>query len=333
MNLKINKILGILAIFTIGLYQSSLWAQGSSWNPFDIKNRSGHWLDSVKNSIKNLEGDTVSLSKDTFIDSQFTEEDEGLSGRVLPVSILEEGDKSPFSFKRSEANAGEWEPMTELPKSSRGDADMLFVVLVLLTISAGALIALHRNFVLQVFKSIVSSTHLGILHRSKNTSISSSMYLFYGLFCFSAGVFLYLILDTLQMNHWEEGFLLLFFCVLFVTITYVAKHFLLRFIAWSFEIEKTVSEYLFTIAVFNSALGIVLLPFLVMLAFGPEEMMIYIVYGTLVLFGIMLLWRQVRVMLVSLHKVLPFAFHFFIYLCAVEIAPVLLLLVLLRIAI
>ena len=96
--------------------------------------------------------------------------------------------------------------------------------------------------------------------------------------------------------------------------------------------EKLMDEYNFIISVFNSATGLILIPFIAMLAFGPLEWVYSITVFGLGFLAVLLAIRQFRVMITALNKVLPIAFHFFIYLCAVEIAPVLLLVSLYRLA-
>jgi hypothetical protein len=313
-----------------------LCAQQKNWNPFDLRNRTYQWVDSVRLSMESsntidflieLEADVV------YIKSKTESNVESQTVFQVVQSIEPEEIENPFTINRSKEDDFEWEAMANLSKIERNDADLLFVVIILLSVIAGALVALYRTFILQVFKSLTKWNYLKILYRSADAQSYSRITAFYILFFASAGLFLYLILDFLNLSYWEEGFLLLFFCIVLVALIYIIKHVTLKFIGWVFQIDRSLDQYSFTISVFNVGLGLILIPFSAFIAFGPESLKHYFIYCALFFISIALVWRQIRMLIFALNKVIPFAFHFFIYLCAVEIAPVLLLLSIFKLAI
>ncbi len=314
----------------------TLSAQQKSWNPFDISNRTHEWVDSVKQSIEISNTNEISINYESeFEDSASNMESIIGSETVIQVvqSSEPEENENPFTINRSTEEDFEWEPMGNIPKIDRNDADLLFVIIILLSVIAGALVALYRTFILQVFKSLTKWNYLNILYRSANAQSYSRITAFYILFFASAGLFLYLILDFLNLSYWEEGFLLLFFCMFLVALIYILKHITLKFIGWVFQIDRSLDQYSFTISVFNVGLGLILIPFSAFIAFGPESLKHYFIYCALFFLTIAFVWRQIRMLIFALNKVIPFAFHFFIYLCAVEIAPVLLLVSIFKLAI
>lgn len=307
--------------------------QAPSWSPFDLRNRSSEWVDSVWRAHQpdrsKPAGDTASVRPDTTVERKAGSK-EAVKLLVSAQEVSQDSADNPFDMTRSDPTDYEWQPMEALPEAERTDADLLFMVMVLLIVIAGALVALHRLFVIQIFKALTRSNHLNILYRSQNTQMLYNRLLFYGFFFLSGGLFLYLALDFLNLDYWERGFLLLVFCILLLGLIYGLKHLVLRCIGWVFQVEKLMDEYSFIISVFNAALGLLLIPVAAMLAFGPDKAMAASTVAGLLLFAGLLLLRQFRVAVATLNKVLPFAFHFFIYLCAVEIAPVLLLVGLFR---
>jgi hypothetical protein len=302
--------------------------QSPSWSPFDLRNRSSEWVDSVwrahRPNVIPPVGDAGTAGPDTAVERK-GESREAVKILVSTQEVSRDSAANPFDMTRSDPTDYEWQPMEALPEAERTDADLLFMVMVLLIVIAGALVALHRLFVIQIFKALTRSNHLNILYRSQNTQMLYNRLLFYGFFFLSGGLFLYLALDFLNLDYWESGFLLLLFCVLLVGLIYGLKHLVLRFIGWVFQVEKLMDEYSFIISIFNAALGLLLIPVAAMLAFGPDKAIAASTMAGLLLFAGLLLLRQFRVAVATLNKVLPFAFHFFVYLCAVEIAPVLLL--------
>ncbi len=108
-------------------------------------------------------------------------------------------------------------------------------------------------------------------------------------------------------------------------LVYVGKFLVLKTLGWILRISKATDAYLFTVFMVNKIIGIFLLPVLLCLAFPYPGFLQVII--TLSLFVLALLWgyrfllsyRAVRTEI----RINPF--HFFLYLCAFEIAPLLLI--------
>jgi hypothetical protein len=313
------------------LIQTYLQGQAAVWNPFDIRNRSQHWVDSMR-AIVQVQGATMAVGSDS--DTLPDDAPDPLVSMV-PKTVAEDTvipDGNPFDMTRSDQTSFDWEPVVETDSSARNDADLLFILIIMLMVVASALVALYRGYIWQVFKGLSRTNHLNILYRSQNSQMVFQRMMFHGFFCLSGGLFLYLILGFLKLDYWEEGFSLWIFCSLLLFAIYLLKSTLLRFLGWVFNMDKVMDEYNFIISVFNSAAGLILIPFIAMLAFGPVSWMQTIAVSGVALLAVLLVLRQFRVAIATLSKVLPIAFHFFIYLCAVEIAPVLLLASLYRLA-
>jgi hypothetical protein len=98
----------------------------------------------------------------------------------------------------------------------------------------------------------------------------------------------------------------------------------LKIAGWVFGIQEAADAYIFIVFITNKMIGILLLPLLILLAFSKAE--IYTVSITvswcllagLYLYRIILTYSAIRNQI----KVNPF--HFFLYFCAFEIAPLLL---------
>ncbi len=313
------------------LIQTHLQGQAGVWNPFDIRNRSQQWVDSM-HSVAHAQGSILSVIADT--DTLPTEAPDTLMA-MRPKAVAEDtalSDGNPFDMTRSDQTSLDWEPVVETDSSARTDADLLFILIIMLMVGASALVALYRGYIWQVFKSLSRTNHLNILYRSQNSQMVFQRMMFHGFFCLSGGLFIYLILGYLRLDYWEEGFALWIFCSLVLFSIYFLKNTVLRFLGWVFNMDKLMDEYNFIISVFNGAAGLILIPFIAMLAFGPVSWMPTIAISGIALLAVLLVLRQFRVAIATLNKVLPIAFHFFIYLCAVEIAPVLLLASLYRLA-
>ncbi|MEL6924738.1 MAG: DUF4271 domain-containing protein, partial [Bacteroidota bacterium] len=99
------------------------------------------------------------------------------------------------------------------------------------------------------------------------------------------------------------------------------KHLILRLVAAVFPVQKEVLLYNFTIIIFNIVLGIMLMPFNLFIALATSPVAKILIYIVLGLVGLAYLYRSLRGIFIA-SKYLTFnKFHFFIYFCTVEIAP------------
>ena len=141
----------------------------------------------------------------------------------------------------------------------------------------------------------------------------------------SAGMFLALVLHyfkwALNYNFWE----LFFYCIVGLVAVYGIKFISLKILGWIFQVSDATDSYIFVVFTTNKVIGMALLPFLVVLAFtsGPvsETAMTLSIIVVLSVFAYRFflsystLHRQIRISI----------FHFFLYLCAFEIVPLLLI--------
>jgi hypothetical protein len=122
-------------------------------------------------------------------------------------------------------------------------------------------------------------------------------------------------------NFWTD---LLYATALVATI-YIVKYMFLNIVGWVLGISNVADTYIFIVFLINKMIGIFLLPFIAMLAFPMEGllpvvlMMSYILVGGMLLYRFAISYRPVRSE-IKLSRI-----HFFLYLCAFEIAPLVLI--------
>lgn len=145
------------------------------------------------------------------------------------------------------------------------------------------------------------------------------------LFVISGGLFACYLLHYSRFGEGVRFWILYLYCMAAIAAIYLVKFVVLKFIGWVFSISRATDIYIFVVFLVNKMLGIFLLPFLILITFsGPELREIFI---TISLAMVFLLWsyralagyRPVR----NEIKLTPF--YFFLYLCAFEIAPLLLI--------
>ena len=113
--------------------------------------------------------------------------------------------------------------------------------------------------------------------------------------------------------------------LVFLVLVYAVKHFIVRLLGETFMISKEMRHYNFNIILYNILVGIILMPINLFLAFGPSGLRMPMIYTGLALIALMYILRQFRGIVIGSHLIVQNVFQFFVYLCAIEILPVLVL--------
>lgn len=109
--------------------------------------------------------------------------------------------------------------------------------------------------------------------------------------------------------------------ILGIGVIYLAKYSAVRFSGWAFRMEAITTHYLFNVFLVNKILAILLLPFVITMAFADKHVADQVMYISFVVAGLLIFNRYMR----SWQLFGPFfqnsKFHFFMYLCASELLP------------
>ncbi len=332
------RILGI-AIFIA--YTSVLWGQ-STGNPFDLQYRPAK--SNVPASPKPILTPADTLSKPGLpITKTNTTPDTSktlMDSSDLPGSILSRDTIIPGTntnpFERSDDkdsmtgtaitkvdSAANSQAIKKLPipalksKTSRG-FQIFFLLLSLLFLIF--IVNVERSFVRDLWRVISNENYSSLHHRNqRNTMRQILLMMGYSVFIIQAGLFIYNAMrvfnysGTILDNVWTSIALVL--CI------YLTRHGVINYLRWLFNNEKELTLYGFDISIFNTMVGLVLVPINVLLIFGPEN-----IYKPLIIIGVIAIalaymTRQLRWMLTARQLIANSLFLFFVYLCAVEILP------------
>ncbi|RYG41965.1 MAG: DUF4271 domain-containing protein [Chitinophagaceae bacterium] len=145
------------------------------------------------------------------------------------------------------------------------------------------------------------------------------------LFALSAGMYLNLVLFHFDMQPDPSFWVSFSWCVAIVSLLYLGKMLILTMMGWIFNVSNATNTYLFIVFLVNKMIGMFLLPFLFILAF-PHPAIIsgmitlsFILVIALFFYRFIISYRPIR------SEINVGRLHFIIYLCAFEIAPLLLI--------
>lgn len=145
------------------------------------------------------------------------------------------------------------------------------------------------------------------------------------LFVVSGGLYIAFLSEYYKFGSVESIWLLWLYCSIFLSVVYIAKYFLLKFAGWIFGVSGASDTYIFIVFLVNKMAGIFLLPVLIILAFPHPDFqslaitLSFIMLVFLFFYRFFISYRPVR------SEIKINRFHFFIYLCAFEVAPLLLI--------
>ena len=202
--------------------------------------------------------------------------------------------------------------------------DELFYVLVVLAALIAFTKAVFPKYFVNMFSLFFQTTYRQkqAVEQLTNNKVSSILLNVVFIGCMATYVTLLLNYKGLvHINFW----LLLAYSLTAITSIYLFKFIFLNFIGWVFNAHEAMESYTFVVFLSNKIIAIILLPIVFLIAFNEGEITricLLISYGLL---GLALLYRYFVVMGTLRNELRFHALHFFLYLCAVEILPLLLI--------
>jgi len=150
-------------------------------------------------------------------------------------------------------------------------------------------------------------------------------------FAISLGSYIYYVIKVLMPDRIGifPEIVELLLVIIGVALIYSAKYIAIRFSGWAFRVEGVTEHYMFNVFLVNKVIGIMLLPFVVLISFGTTIWTSQIIIISFIFAIIFLSTRYIRSWQVFGSFFQYSKFHFFLYLCASELLPLAILLKLL----
>ena len=194
----------------------------------------------------------------------------------------------------------------------------LFLMLAVIRIS-------YPNETLVMFQAFYNNRVLAQISKEDNLFNSWPFIFLYLLFGFTIGMFLFLVSKFTRLGGVAEGVNLYVAFSVSVMILFTFKIITVRFLGFLFDISRLVREYvsILYLSYFNAAL--LFLPIVLVMAFSSSFLAkYYIVFAFIMLVGIFVL--QFLRASGSIFKTYSLSkFYLILYLCALEIGPILIL--------
>jgi hypothetical protein len=200
-----------------------------------------------------------------------------------------------------------------------------FLVLLLLIAAVGIFRFSNPTYFRNLFKAFRNQTLSTRQLKDQLKQDSAAGLVMDLIFCISIGLYLFYAIQHFNhskiLDRFPTFIIVLGLVLLFVGI-YLFRYLFLRFTGWVFNISEITDNYTFNVFLINKVMGILIIPFTVVLAFGEGPWVQVTLFLSLILIGILFLNRYLRSGVVFGYFIKFSKFHFFMYLCASELLPI-----------
>ncbi|WP_298301549.1 DUF4271 domain-containing protein [Hydrotalea sp.] len=206
-------------------------------------------------------------------------------------------------------------------KSSTGKDD-LFYVLCGVLFYLGLLRQLFPKYLNNLFVYFFQTSYRQKQMREQLIQGQFSSLLSNCLFFINGGLYIALIAQYFSIQIFSFWLLVLYSSILLVII-YGGKYLILSAAGWIFNVKQAASGYNFIVFLMNKVAAIFLFPIIWLLAFSAKPYAAFALQFSFLLLAFLWLYRFF-ISLSTLRRELKISgLHFFLYICAVEIIPVL----------
>lgn len=203
--------------------------------------------------------------------------------------------------------------------------EVLFYSLILLLLFFALLRNLFPKYFGDLFRLFFRTTlkQRQIKEQMMQTTLPSLIFNLF--FVITAALYTDLLLQHFNLSPEKSFWLLFFYCLAGLLSIYLLKYLGLKISGWLFNMEDAANSYIFIVFIVNKMAGIYLLPFIVLLSFMEGDLYQIFLILSWVGIGMLFIYRFILTFSAVHNQIKVNLFHFFLYLCAFEIAPLLLI--------
>ena len=321
---NIKKVLKYISALLIFLIPVCLTAQ----NPFDLKHRVDQSSDTLEVFSDSLPfKDTTQLLPPTAKGHEMGDEVIGFDLEEFQQQAEESQQKEESIADRSDTDETTFpkeDPLSKptLTRDKEDTSNLLLFIFLLSTIFLALIIAVDRSILNKLYRSLINDNFLSFFMREQKGGTSLQLFFLHIFFIINLALLGYFLIHKVLL--WDFD-LKLWQCILFVGGVYLLRHLSMNYLKLFVNAQKEISRFYFTIIIFNIFFGLLVFPLNAFAAFAPEIISTTAIYISIFFLIFIYLARQLRGLFIGSKFLNDHQFHFFIYLCTVEIAPLLIL--------
>lgn len=219
----------------------------------------------------------------------------------------------------------------EQPHIQRIDKDFFFYSIIAILLLYGMIRTIYPKYFSHLFYYLWNPQQKNKLEREHIAQNNLPSLLLNAMFCLSGG-FCIALLTIYKTQDFEDLIFMKWWGIyaLSIAIIYLVKYLIINFFGFIFNNKNTSALYGFIVFQVNKITGILILPLIIVRVFFNEQSFTNdLLTLTGLALGVLLLYRYIAYFRLAINNMKTSAFQFFIYLCAVEIMPLLIVIKLL----
>jgi len=165
----------------------------------------------------------------------------------------------------------------------------------------------------------------GKISKEDNVLTSWAFICLFALFGLTVGMYLYQIIQYYNLTYTISGFQLFITLSVIIIALFLAKILLLRVIAFVFDINRLVGEYVSVLYLTYFNIAFIFLPVVICFSLLSASLLPWLLQFSLLLMALIFLVQYLRSTINIISNFRFPKFYLFIYLCALEICPILIL--------
>jgi len=207
----------------------------------------------------------------------------------------------------------------------RTDKDAFFYLLAGLLLLLGTARVLYSRYFTNLFRVFFNTS----LRQSQLTDqllqarLPSLLFNLFFILC--GGIYLYFLLLRKGWLHDHNPWILIASSVGLLGLLYAVKYCTLKFTGWITGYKEQTNTYIFIVFLINKIIGIILLPFVILIAFASGGLVNIALIVSLLVIVLMLFLRFFRSYGLLQHELKVSRLHFFLYILGIEVLPLLLI--------
>lgn len=208
-------------------------------------------------------------------------------------------------------------------EKDRSNKEWLFYYILGLSLLFGLLRLTYLRYFKDLFRVFFRTSLRVNQIREQLVQSGLQSLLFNILFAITAGTYMYLLAARFKVNILLPELLIPLMFALVLAVLYLGKYIFLRFSGWLFSVGNATEAYSFIVFLINKIIGVILLPFIIIIAFARPVLSDAAITASLAMIVGLFLYRFLRAYNPINADLKVGRFHFFIFFLAFEIAPLL----------
>jgi len=211
-----------------------------------------------------------------------------------------------------------------MPERKPNSKDMIFYILLGLVIVLAIIRIIFTKYMRNLFTLFFQTSFRQNQTRDHLAQDSIASLLTNLIFVLCGGIYISLMTNFFDANSLTFTTMVIYGSIA-VTVTYLFKFIFLSFLGWIFNIKEMIQSYNFVVFLLNKIIGICLVPFVWLIAFSTDGIRQVAVTISICLLILLFIYRYIVGISIARKGIQVNALHFFLYLCCVEVMPLMLL--------